>query len=66
MCEVLNIRKDLFVALDVFETEPLERASPLWNMDNVAISPHNSFVSDCNNKRMFGLIYKNLREFINR
>ena len=27
-------------ALDVFETEPLPTTSPLWNLDNVIISPH--------------------------
>jgi phosphoglycerate dehydrogenase-like enzyme len=27
-------------ALDVFETEPLDAASPLWDMKNVLISPH--------------------------
>jgi phosphoglycerate dehydrogenase-like enzyme len=28
-------------ALDVFETEPLPESSPLWDMDNVLLSPHN-------------------------
>ncbi len=27
-------------ALDVFEEEPLPKGSPLWNLDNVIISPH--------------------------
>ena len=30
--------------LDVFETEPLPAASPLWAMDNVLITPHASDV----------------------
>lgn len=63
MCEVLLERKDLYVALDVFETEPLAESSPLWKMENVAISPHNSFVSNGNNKRMFDIIYANLKNF---
>lgn len=66
MCDVLVQRKDLFAALDVFEQEPLPECSTLWNLENVAISPHNSFVSDGNNRRMFSVMYKNLKEFINR
>lgn len=64
MCEVLTERKDLFAALDVFETEPLVQDSPLWKLENVAISPHNSFVSEGNNRRMFNVIYNNLKDFI--
>ena len=65
LVQVLCERKDLFAALDVFETEPLEVDSPLWKMDNVAVSPHNSFVSDGNNARMFEVIKNNLKTFIN-
>lgn len=64
MCEILKERRDLFAVLDVFETEPLPKHSPLWELQNVAISPHNSFVSDGNNKRMFDLMYNNLKAFI--
>lgn len=46
--------------LDVFEEEPLDESSPLWNMDNVIITPHNSFVSDGNHARMLDVIMNNL------
>lgn len=66
LVQVLCERKDLFAALDVFKNEPLEEDSPLWTMDNVAISPHNSFVSDRNNERMFDVMYQNLKNFISK
>ncbi len=64
LCEVLLLRGDLFAALDVFESEPLPAESPLWKLDNVAISPHNSFVSDGNHERMFDVIFQNLKNHI--
>lgn len=64
MYEVLSERKDLFAALDVFENEPLTADNPLWKLDNVAVSPHNSFVGNGNNKRMFAVMYQNLKTLI--
>ena len=50
--------------LDVFEKEPLDDSSKLWDFDNVIITPHNSFVGDMNNKRMFDTILINLEEHV--
>lgn len=50
--------------LDVFETEPLPEASPLWAMDNVIITPHNSFVSDRTGRRLHELVIGNLQEYL--
>lgn len=63
LMKALNSNKLLGVALDVFEEEPLCPKSPLWNTKGVYITPHNSFVSDAVNNRLFDLIYKNLTEF---
>lgn len=48
--------------LDVFEQEPLEETSRLWDMDNVIITPHNSFVGEGNAERLRELIFKNLKD----
>lgn len=47
--------------LDVFETEPLEENSPLWDMENVIITPHNSFVGEGNKKRLFDVVVSNIK-----
>lgn len=63
LIEALNNKEVGGAALDVFETEPLDENSPLWDMENVFITPHNSFVSNKNADRLFGVIYKNLKAF---
>ncbi len=51
-------------ALDVFEEEPLPNTSPLWNLDNVIITPHLSgFTRDYHDKA--ALVFKeNLRRYL--
>ena len=46
--------------LDVFEDEPLDENSPLWDLRNVIITPHNSFAGENNNRRLNTLILNNL------
>lgn len=46
--------------LDVFEEEPLRADSELWDLENVLITPHNSFVSDRVQQRMTQVILENL------
>jgi len=50
------------VALDVFDTEPLDPASPLWGFERVLITPHNSFVSDRTPERLLASLIRNLEE----
>ncbi|MGI6018947.1 MAG: NAD(P)-dependent oxidoreductase [Marvinbryantia sp.] len=50
------------VVLDVFEEEPLSEDSPLWEMENVILTPHNSFVGEGNKARIQKLILKNIEE----
>ena len=46
--------------LDVFEQEPLPADSPLWALENVILTPHNSFVGSGNGPRLSRLILENL------
>jgi len=61
---VLSEKKLFGAVLDVFESEPLSQDSPLWDMENVVITPHNSFVSEKNSERLFSVIYGNLSGFL--
>lgn len=48
------------VALDVFEREPLSGESPLWDFERVVLTPHNSFIGNGNQERLFDLVCRNL------
>jgi phosphoglycerate dehydrogenase-like enzyme len=54
----------LGAGLDVFQEEPLPPESPLWDMDNVIVSPHSASTSDRENKRITDLFCENLRRFL--
>ncbi len=64
LIDALKDGKIAGAALDVFEEEPLPHSSPLWDMENVIITPHNSFVGEGNKDRLFAVIYKNLERMI--
>ncbi len=69
----IAIEKDVIVALesgklagaylDVFEREPLDAASPLWDMPNVIISPHTASHSQGQNEAIFAIFLDNLARF---
>ncbi len=47
--------------LDVFETEPLDEESSLWDMENVILTLHISFVGEGIRDRLSRLILHNVR-----
>lgn len=49
--------------LDVFEREPLDAASPLWDMPNVIVSPHTASHSQGQNEAIFDIFLDNLASF---
>ena len=51
-------------ALDVFETEPLPADSPLWDLDNVLVSPHSASTVDTENAAITDLFTDNLRRYL--
>ena len=50
--------------LDVFAPEPLPADSPLWNMPNVLISPHNSWAATGNPERARQIFLTNLEHWL--
>ncbi len=66
LIKVLKEKKIKGAALDVFEKEPLSQDSPLWELDNVLISSHSSWVSEVRDERRFEMIYNNLRKYIQK
>lgn len=57
-------KRNIYAVLDVFENEPLEQESILWKMENVIITPHNSFVGERNGERLWGIVINNFRSFL--
>ena len=63
LIDVLKMRRDLSVVLDVFESEPLDAASPLWDMENVLLTPHDSYIGPGNRERLWNVFKENLEEY---
>lgn len=67
LVQTLKSGKLLGVALDVFEQEPLDSTHPLWQMDNVLITPHVSGGNyhDETGDLIFNITYTNFKHYFN-
>ncbi len=52
--------------LDVYEIEPLPADSPLWQLDNVILSPHISGFTPEYDRRAINLFVNNLRRYLEK
>lgn len=61
---VLRERRIGGAALDVFEHEPLPADSPLWDLENLLITPHSAGLTERLWDRQYELISENLRRYL--
>ena len=64
LVDALRERRLLGAVLDVFVHEPLPPESPLWELDNVILSPHMAALSVHENERIVDLFADNLRRYL--
>jgi D-2-hydroxyacid dehydrogenase (NADP+) len=64
LIEALRTRKIAGAGLDVFAQAPLPKTSPLWDMDNVFITPFIGGLSDRYEDEIMSIIKPNLRSFL--
>jgi phosphoglycerate dehydrogenase-like enzyme len=64
LIEALRTRRLAGAALDVFWSEPLPPASPLWDLSNVMLTPHSSGTHDHVSEFTADLFLANLERFL--
>lgn len=64
LARVLREHKIAGAALDVFSEEPLPADSPLWELENLLITPHTAGITEKLWDRHYALISENLRRYL--
>jgi phosphoglycerate dehydrogenase-like enzyme len=64
LVEALRAGTIASAALDVFEPEPLPAESPLWDMPNVIVTPHNSGAVEGYGHRAAAMFIENLGRYV--
>jgi phosphoglycerate dehydrogenase-like enzyme len=66
LISALAAQKIAGAALDVFEEEPLPKTSPLWNFDNVILTPHVSGNNARYHEKAAALFAENMQRYIEK
>ena len=66
LVEALQSGRIAGAALDVFEQEPLPEDSPLWDLENLLITPHTAGLTEKIWHRHYELFSNNLRRYFAR
>jgi D-2-hydroxyacid dehydrogenase (NADP+) len=64
LADGLRQKKIAGAALDVFEQEPLPAESPLWDTENLLITPHTAGITDKLWDRHYEVFSENLRRYL--
>lgn len=64
LAHALREKKIGGAALDVFAQEPLPRDSPLWDLENLLITPHTAALTEKLWERHYKLFAENLRRYL--
>lgn len=64
LVEALRSGQVGFAALDVFAVEPLPADSPLWDEENVLVSPHSGGLDNREDERICEIFCDNLRAYL--
>ena len=63
LVKALDSRKIAAAGVDVTDPEPLPKGHPLWQFDNVIVTPHIAGRSDEDRARMLGMARENIQRF---
>jgi phosphoglycerate dehydrogenase-like enzyme len=66
LVDALRSRRIAGAALDVFEQEPLPAESPLWDLENLLITPHTASLTEKLWQRHYEVFSGNLRRYLAR
>jgi phosphoglycerate dehydrogenase-like enzyme len=66
LADALRNRRIAGAALDVFDQEPLPADSPLWDLENLLITPHTGSLTEKLWQRHYQVFSENLRRYLAR